>query len=1391
MTTKISSLRVTAEMDVASYVRGAAQKEAADKKLVASSQEVGQALAAQDAQAAKLGIGVASLSRSYIAGYAPAAKFEAAVRQVGNALERGMDPGRAAAALTGIYTKFSQTADAAVLAKQNFVSLAPIVSSLNTQFDAMATAQERAATAAKNLASAQQSQASINSRLGAAGIGRQAPAYTPDRLAVLEKESARQFKDEVDSAIRVRSEAATRAEANRREIENRLGMAGVGRQTSGYTPDRLAVLDAEAARQEQAVIRAEIARREAIGGALGRNIDSRIGYASADPRGRDAGASAAVFEAQFARQDAEEKKRLEQSAAGLRQSLLPMQSELERNKANLTEIDKLEKARVISINEAVQMRAAEALRTDQSRKSIEGMFIAQGKYASGVGLARNEVVNLSRQLQDVVVTLQAGQPLSTILLQQGTQIADIFATSRASLSGFFSQAARGIAGFATSIPGVLTGLAAIGAGAIYVGTKFGDSQREVERSLSGIGRVSGATVGEVNRVAEALTNQQRISVSAARDLAASGAAGGVRSANLGQFSSLARDYAAQTGQGLEEAGSEMAKALANPTKGADVLNEKLGFLDARTKEYIRTLQNQGNTTGAQKALLDAMTSSVQGAAERVSILTKAWEAIKVAASNAIDAMGAGVAAQITLQDRLKAKLVERAAIERDVIRRLTGNTSGLDKVDEEIARLNRVIEAEKDLARIQADRVRANQLSLKNDTLVKGATEDLERIKELKAAVDSLGRGAGGQNADGFARAADAYANALKSALTNQERIRVESDLAVKSTLARTQAEQQAVAVERERLSMAGQIIDAAERELRLRKSMLEVQAQAIRESRDNLRSANDNAATAGLLPYQAERLRIEQRYRDLNQRTGGVGTAPTAAPADGYVGYGPFRIPAAGAAAASSAAATGLNPEFAARVKALIDAVGDSGATMTSGFRSREKQQELYDRYGPGRAAAPGNSQHERGTAADYTFSSAEARTRAIALANQPGSGIRALPSNGGAVHFDTGKVDASTAALGNNTTAMNANARAAELAALERTTIDLALKKSAMDLANQNQLLNLQEQNFQKSTYQVARAAKEQELLNSFFQQGVPLTDGLRKSVSDLADAYGRTAERGASLRLTQEATFERQQLFRSDSERSIASRVIPAGLSMDGPEAAMLRYNQAIETTSGSLGTLFNDIRKGAENGEKPIETIRKSLLRIADPLVTGMLNNLARQIAQLAFGQGSGSSGFGGLLGMLFGGGGATAGSGVLPVSGLPIGYAKGGAFSASNVIPFAKGGAFTNSVVSRPTIFPFAKGVGLMGEAGPEAIMPLRRGAGGRLGVEMTGGGSGATIVQQGDIIINNNTGSQVQATRGDDGRTMIDIVDAAGARMAGQALRGRGAFADVIPSSNRAARRPG
>jgi lambda family phage tail tape measure protein len=112
--------------------------------------------------------------------------------------------------------------------------------------------------------------------------------------------------------------------------------------------------------------------------------------------------------------------------------------------------------------------------------------------------------------------------------------------------------------------------------------------------------------------------------------------------------------------------------------------------------------------------------------------------------------------------------------------------------------------------------------------------------------------------------------------------------------------------------------------------------------------------------------------------------------------------------------------------------------------------------------------------------------------------------------------------------------------------------------------------------------------------------------------------------------------------------------------------------------------------------------------------------------------------------------------------------SGVASAKGNVFESAGLHAYANTIVSKPTIFPFARGVGLMGEAGPEAIMPLKRGPDGTLGVR--GGGSNVVV----NVIESPGNGGQRQ-DRQEGGTTIIDImVEQIEAKLASNTMRGQG-----------------
>lgn len=130
--------------------------------------------------------------------------------------------------------------------------------------------------------------------------------------------------------------------------------------------------------------------------------------------------------------------------------------------------------------------------------------------------------------------------------------------------------------------------------------------------------------------------------------------------------------------------------------------------------------------------------------------------------------------------------------------------------------------------------------------------------------------------------------------------------------------------------------------------------------------------------------------------------------------------------------------------------------------------------------------------------------------------------------------------------------------------------------------------------------------------------------------------------------------------------------------------------------------------------------------------------------------------GGLLGGAASAGAGAAGSGAM---GMPTGWqgyvpnAKGGVYASPSL------SAFSGQIVSNPTLFAFARGAGLMGEAGPEAIMPLKRGADGSLGVRAIGGGQQPAAAPNVYITIENggNVSSQADPGWGEFGKQMGNI----------------------------------
>lgn len=193
--------------------------------------------------------------------------------------------------------------------------------------------------------------------------------------------------------------------------------------------------------------------------------------------------------------------------------------------------------------------------------------------------------------------------------------------------------------------------------------------------------------------------------------------------------------------------------------------------------------------------------------------------------------------------------------------------------------------------------------------------------------------------------------------------------------------------------------------------------------------------------------------------------------------------------------------------------------------------------------------------------------------------------------------------------------------------------------------------------------------------------------------------------------------------------------------------LTFTSAFEDAVASGGD-FSSVLKGLEQ-----DLIRLIIrLTVTEPLLK-------------AFKEAGGASGVFSSLGSMFSSSGSSGYTGASYPTGGGLAFANGGTFMDSPSLS-----AYSGSVVSKPTLFAFASGSGLMGEAGPEAIMPLKRGKDGKLGVSTDGGGVVVNVI--------NNAGAETSTKKRSDGQggSIIDVViEQARNAIAGDIASGNGA----------------
>lgn len=241
----------------------------------------------------------------------------------------------------------------------------------------------------------------------------------------------------------------------------------------------------------------------------------------------------------------------------------------------------------------------------------------------------------------------------------------------------------------------------------------------------------------------------------------------------------------------------------------------------------------------------------------------------------------------------------------------------------------------------------------------------------------------------------------------------------------------------------------------------------------------------------------------------------------------------------------------------------------------------------------------------------------------------------------------------------------------------------------------------------YHRLREAKEEE--ERVEQRKKELIEEIKKITEENISAQDKYNERMKELNeLLEEGAISLEE-FEKAGKQAYDELVEASDKWFDGAVRALDKYAEEATDMAANVERVVTNAMQGLEDALVKATTTGKFEFK---ELVDSILEDVARLLVRTQI-TGPLAQGLSGLISNIFGGG--QSGGGFFGSL-----FADGGAFKGGQQITaYARGG-----IVGKPTIFPMANGMGLMGEAGPEAVLPLTRMSSGRLGVDAAGGRSG-------------------------------------------------------------------